>query len=103
MSEPTNRPTASVAEVHRRAPGSVLVDVREAAEWAEGHAPDAIHLPMARLDRDNVPAGRPVYCICRSGNRSGRVVDALTAAGVDARNVTGGMLAWRDAGLPVVR
>jgi rhodanese-related sulfurtransferase len=44
-----------------------------------------------------------VYCICRSGNRSARVVDVLTAAGIDARNVAGGMQAWVAAGLPVAR
>jgi rhodanese-related sulfurtransferase len=79
----------------------VLLDVREDDEWAAAHAPGAVHIPMGRLTPDNLPAGRPVYCICRSGNRSARVVDVLTAAGIDARNVVGGMHAWVAAGLPV--
>jgi rhodanese-related sulfurtransferase len=96
-------PTATLAEAAERPAGAVLLDVREDDEWAEAHAPDAVHVPMGRLTPDNLPAGRPVYCICRSGSRSARVVDVLTAAGVDARNVAGGMEAWVAAGLPVAR
>lgn len=95
-------PTATVAETFDRPEGSVLLDVREDVEWAGGHAPDATHVPMGQLTLDNLPAGRPIYCICRSGNRSGAVVEALVATGIDARNVTGGMLAWAAADLPVV-
>lgn len=94
-------PQATVAEAAHRPPGAVLLDVREDDEWAEAHAPDAVHIPMGRLRVATLPDGRPVYCICRSGNRSGRVVAALTDAGVDARNVVGGMQAWIAAGLPV--
>lgn len=94
-------PTATVAEAAERPAGAVLLDVREDDEWAEAHAPDAVHIPMGRLTPDVVPQGRPVYCICRSGNRSARVVDVLTAAGIDARNVAGGMQAWVAARLPV--
>jgi rhodanese-related sulfurtransferase len=94
-------PTVDVRTAHDREPGSVLIDVREDDEWAQGHVPGAVHVPMSRISLDDVPEGRPVYCICRSGNRSGRVAEALISAGVDARNVAGGMLAWADAGLPV--
>ncbi|MCU0310213.1 MAG: rhodanese-like domain-containing protein [Acidimicrobiales bacterium] len=95
-------PSVTVAEASGRDPSSVLLDVREDDEWAAGHAPDAVHVPMSRISLEDVPAGRPVYCICRSGNRSGRVTEALVHAGVEAFNVTGGMIAWNDAGLPVV-
>lgn len=94
-------PAVSVSEAHDRPPGAALLDVREDDEWLEGHAPGAIHLPLGRLALEELPPGRPLYCICRSGNRSGRAVEALTAAGVDARNVSGGMQAWVAAGLPV--
>jgi rhodanese-related sulfurtransferase len=73
------------------------------AEAAEAHAPDAVHVPMGRLTPATLPEGRPVYCICRSGNRSARVVEVLAAAGIEARNVTGGMHARVAAGLPVAR
>ena len=49
-----------------------------------------------------VPTDRPVLVVCHSGMRSARATDALRGVGVDARNVVGGMLAWRDAGGTVV-
>jgi rhodanese-related sulfurtransferase len=96
-----HRPHATVTEAAQRPAGAVLLDVREDDEWAEAHAPGAVHVPMGRLSLATLPAGRPVYCICRSGSRSGRVVAALAEAGIDARNVEGGMQAWIAAGLPV--
>ena len=80
----------------------LLLDVREADEWAAGHAPTAVHLPLADARPAAVPDDRPVLAICRSGNRSGQAARALAAAGRDVRNVTGGMQAWAAAGLPVV-
>ncbi len=80
----------------------LLLDVREADEWHAGHAPAAVHLPLAGAVPAAVPDDRPVLAICRSGNRSGLAASALAAAGRDVRNVTGGMKAWAAAGLPVV-
>jgi len=82
----------------------VLLDVREDDEWAAGHAPHAVHLPMgevaARLDE--VPADGTLYVICRSGGRSARVTAYLNANGWDALNVADGMLGWHAAGRPLV-
>ena len=80
----------------------MLLDVREDDEWRAGHAPGAMHIPMGQVAADTVPPGRSIYCICRSGNRSGRVAEMLVAARGDAYNVVGGMVAWRGAGLPVI-
>jgi rhodanese-related sulfurtransferase len=44
--------------------------------------------------------GKKVLAICRSGNRSGRATRHLSANGIEALNVKGGMLAWTRAGLP---
>ncbi|HEX6418280.1 MAG TPA: rhodanese-like domain-containing protein [Acidimicrobiales bacterium] len=96
-------PTVDVATAHARPPGAVLLDVREPGEWASGHAPGAHHRPLSRFDPSGLPAGATVYVICRSGNRSAHVTRALADAGVDARNVAGGMNAWVQAGLPVER
>ncbi|MFF9287119.1 rhodanese-like domain-containing protein [Streptomyces griseosporeus] len=85
---------------------AVLLDVREAPEWNAGHAPDALHLPLSRLAAGaSLPAavpGRPVVATCRSGHRSRQAVRLLTARGVQATDVTGGMTAWARAGLPVI-
>lgn len=88
----------------RREKGAVLLDVREPEEWAAGHAPGAVHLPLADVSTA-VPrfADAEVLAVCRSGNRSAKAAEALAAAGVTARNVSGGMTAWTAAGLPVVR
>ncbi len=81
---------------------ALLLDVREDDEWTAGRAPGAVHVPLGRLVAGDVPADRPVLALCRSGNRSGKAAVTLAAAGVDVRNVTGGMTAWAAAGLPVV-
>jgi rhodanese-related sulfurtransferase len=84
--------------------GAVLLDVREDDEWAAGHMPGAVHVRMGllRADHPALKHGHTIVCICRSGNRSRRVTDALRHAGFDAKNMTGGMFAWASAGFPVV-
>ena len=84
--------------------GAVLVDVREDDEWAAGHAPDAVHVPLGEVGKAAGRfAGRRVMVVCRSGNRSAKAAKALAEAGVEVTNVAGGMSSWAAAGLPVVR
>ncbi len=80
-----------------------LLDVRERDEWDRGHAPRAILISLHELaDRlDDLPPARPLHVICRSGGRSARAVELLRSRGIDAVNVTGGMLAWQAAGRPM--
>ena len=89
-----------------RAAGSgevLLLDVREDEEWAAGRAPAAVHVPMGELRQDTLPRDRRVLVLCRVGGRSTAVAQALEQLGYDVANVTGGMLSWSAAGLPVVR
>ncbi len=98
-------PTVDVTETLRQVEaGAVLLDVREPAEWDAGHAADAIWIPMGELGgrHTELPADATVVVICRSGNRSGTVTQALVQAGYDARNVAGGMQAWAAAGFEIV-
>lgn len=84
--------------------GAVLLDVRETDEWAAGHAPGAVHVPLSEVSAAAPRfADAEVLAVCRSGNRSAKATEALAAAGVRVRNVAGGMAAWMAAGLPVVR
>ncbi|HEV7677087.1 MAG TPA: rhodanese-like domain-containing protein [Candidatus Dormibacteraeota bacterium] len=81
-----------------------LLDVREQWEWEEQRVPGATLIPMnevpARLAE--IPADRDVYVFCKMGGRSARVVDYLRRNGRErAANVTGGIDAWVEAGLPV--
>lgn len=81
-----------------------LVDVRNDAEWKGGHIRGAIHVSLGTLpDRLNeIGNGKPVIVQCASGARSGIGVSLLKARGIDnAINLTGGIGAWRQAGLPV--
>ena len=86
------------------AAGALMVDVREDDEWAAGHTPQAVHLPMGQVvDRiDELPVGRTIVCMCRVGGRSGSVALHLAGSGYDVRNIAGGMQAWAAQGLPVV-
>ena len=80
----------------------LLLDVREPHEWAAGHAPGAVHVPLGGLREDLVPRDRPVAVVCHLGGRSQRAAQALASAGYEVRNVVGGMDAWAAQGLPVV-
>jgi rhodanese-related sulfurtransferase len=83
--------------------GAVLLDVREKAEWDAGHAPAAVHVPLARLAQagPRVSGADKVVVVCRSGNRSAHATKALRETGVDAVNLSGGMNAWAAIGGPV--
>nr|WP_238545605.1 MULTISPECIES: rhodanese-like domain-containing protein [Streptomyces] len=85
---------------------AVLLDVREPEEWAAGHAPGAVLAPLSGLTAGApLPQGvqdRALVVICRTGNRSRQAVELLVGRGIDAVDVTGGMGAWAEAGLPVV-
>ncbi|MDO5500548.1 MAG: rhodanese-like domain-containing protein [Propionibacteriaceae bacterium] len=87
-----------------RRDGVVLVDVRETDEYAEGHVPGAIHIPLGLLPHrlGDVPDADPVYVICRSGARSLRGAEALAGAGRRSVSVAGGTMGWIAAGHPVV-
>ena len=94
-------PEVSVAQLPADA---VLLDVRESDEWAAGHAPGAVHLPMSELAGriDELPDHDPLYDVCRVGGRSARVVAYLAAQGYPAVNVEGGMMAWAGQGREIV-
>jgi hydroxyacylglutathione hydrolase len=102
-------PGVTAPELARRLaeePDLLLLDVREPHEWAEGHIPGARHLPMRRvLERlDELPRDRRLAIACAGGTRSSLVASLLLARGfTEVLNVRGGMAAWAQAGLPVVR
>ena len=84
--------------------GVFLLDVREDDEWAAGHAPDAVHIPVGALSgrAAEIPQDREVYVICRSGARSAYASQALAGAGWKTVNVADGMTGWAVAGRPMV-
>ncbi len=85
----------------------MLLDVRENDEWAVGHAPGAVHVPIGQImqrvgELPTLLPDTPVRVICRSGARSARVTTYLNQQGWQALNVDGGMRAWAAAGRPMV-
>jgi len=86
----------------RQRSGTPLIDVREVDEFARGHVPGAVNLPMSSLGArlDELPEG-PFDVICQVGGRSARVVEALAARGYEATNVEGGTGEWAALGFPI--
>lgn len=83
----------------------LLIDVRTPQEFQnDGHIQGARLLPLASLPlrMDEVPQDQPIVLVCRSGARSRVAGERLVAAGYDeVFNLQGGMMRWRQAGLPV--
>ena len=92
------------AEANEHLSDYFLLDVREPQEWRVGHIAEAVHIPMGQLNAriDELPRDRAIVAVCRSGNRSQVVTNALNRAGFTAHNLEGGMYAWSHAGLPIV-
>jgi len=81
--------------------GAALLDVREAGEYASGHIPGAVHVPLGELQSqlDRVPRDRPLIAYCGHGERSASASSILERAGYQqVHNLAGGMDAWRASG-----
>ena len=84
--------------------GPLLVDVREADEFATERAEGAILLPISEFAERHteLPRDRPLLMICQSGSRSMSATMFLLQRGwTDVRNLEGGIAAWMRDGLPV--
>ena len=81
-----------------------FVDVREDDEWEAGHIDGARHIPLRVLSERvaELPKGRPIVAVCRSGSRSAAAVRGLRQLGYDAENLDGGVTAWTKAGLSLI-
>ncbi|HEU4392645.1 MAG TPA: rhodanese-like domain-containing protein [Solirubrobacterales bacterium] len=82
----------------------LVLDVRNAAEYAGEHIPGSLHIPYGELaDRlDELPRERPLATICRGGKRSGLAASILQREGfADVVHVGRGVGVWRDGGHPV--
>jgi hydroxyacylglutathione hydrolase len=100
-------PQLDVAELHRELndgrPRRVL-DVRRPGEYAGGHIPGAISVPLDRLERElpTLDPTRPWAVVCASGYRSSAACSLLKRYGFHRiANVVGGTSAWVGAGYPI--
>lgn len=97
--------------------GARVIDVREPAEYGQGHIRGAVNMPRGvlemQLDQHPEVAGydnaleriaeKPLYLICRTGGRSALAAESLQRMGLEnVYSVEGGMSAWQEKKLPVV-
>lgn len=85
----------------------VILDVRTAAEYAEGHIKGAILIDQGQSDfvekaKAALPIDKKIAIYCRSGRRSANAAGKLTDVGYKCVNLKGGIIAWKEAGKPII-
>ena len=85
----------------------ILLDVRTAAEFTEGHIKGAILIDQGQSVfvekvKATLPIDKKIAVYCRSGRRSANAAGRLADVGYKCVNLKGGILAWKDAGMPVI-
>ncbi|MFB6814616.1 rhodanese-like domain-containing protein [Streptomyces sp. NPDC056347] len=99
----TSPVSLSPAQAAARLAEFTVIDVRAPGEYASGHVPGALNIPLDRLT-DAVPALKSaaargsLLVVCASGVRSTRACDILAAADIDALTLAGGTSAWEAEG-----
>ncbi len=96
----------ALAKAVKEKSGPMLVDVRSPGEFAGGHIKGAKSMSVgqlkAALGSNELPKGQKVVAICLSAHRSIPAVRLLRMNGFeDATQLSGGMMAWNRAGMPV--
>ena len=85
----------------------VVLDVRTAAEFAEGHIQGAVLIDQNQSDfvekaKATLPTDKTIAIYCRSGRRSANAAGKLADVGYKCVNLKGGIIAWKEAGMPVI-
>jgi molybdopterin/thiamine biosynthesis adenylyltransferase/rhodanese-related sulfurtransferase len=93
----------ATADEARKAPGTVVLDVREADEYEQGAIPGAVHIPRGTLEssvESRIPKkDAPVIIHCAGGVRSAFAAETLEQLGyTDVVSVAGGFNKWKDEG-----
>ncbi|GGH21869.1 rhodanese-like domain-containing protein [Paenibacillus segetis] len=90
--------TSELASRLKNGESPIIVDVREPAEWVEGHIAGAKHIPLGQLIErmDELDKNQEMIIVCRSGGRSGLACELLSENGFDVVNMTGGLMSWTD-------
>ncbi len=75
--------------------GALLLDVREREEYAAGHIPGALNLPLSRIREADFPGSTALYVCCLRGSRSKQAVAALRQMGYEKAKSIGGILRYK--------
>ncbi|KUR76732.1 rhodanese-like domain-containing protein [Novosphingobium sp. Fuku2-ISO-50] len=89
-----------------KAQQALVVDVREVDEFAAGHIPGAINMPLSTFQASKLPdpKGKTLVLNCLGGKRSATALDkCVTAQAAVDTHLAGGFGAWKSAGLPIER
>ena len=70
-------------------PGAILVDVREADEFASGHIPGAENAPLSTINQTKLPKDVPLFLYCLRGSRSKRAAGILKKMGYTVKSIGG--------------
>ena len=86
----------------------VVLDVRTVAEFTEGHIKGAILIDQGQSDfvekaKSSLPIEKKIAIYCRSGRRSTNAAGKLAEVGYKCVNLKGGIIAWKEAGMPVTK
>lgn len=86
----------------------VVLDVRTASEFAEGHLERAINIDYHKSDfvekaQATLPQDKKIAVYCRSGRRSAGAAGKLGDVGYQLVNLKGGIIAWKEANMPVIK
>jgi len=94
---------------------TLVIDIREPAEYQRGHIPGAVHLPRGLLEFEihglvqrmmsnqvSGPEDQPIVLYCGTGGRSALAAETMATLGYrNVRSLSGGLVAWTQARLPV--
>ncbi|WP_128436538.1 rhodanese-like domain-containing protein [Streptomyces cyaneus] len=102
MTAPHGPLALDVDEARSRLAGLTVVDVRTPGEYATGHLPDALNIPLDRIE-SALPAlrrlpGEQLLVVCASGARSQNACRVLAEHGIRAMTLTGGTQGWAQRG-----
>lgn len=91
------------AELAANAGEAVLLDVRSPIEFETEHIANSVNVPLSELEArcEEVPRKGQIVVICRSGKRAERGAYTLLGRGFQPKVLEGGLVGWRQAGLPV--
>ena len=95
---------SALKELSGRRGEALLIDVRTPSEYAAGHVPGAVNIPMEQIEArtGDLTGGSPIVLICQGGERAKLTARLLNGFGSSVSVLDGGTSAWAKAGFPLV-